>query len=63
MITRENNELTFTCDACEAVSEAYDPNDFAEAWTELKDEGWRAFKDENGEWQHRCPECRGKDKS
>lgn len=51
---------TFFCDAigCEETFEA--AGLFKDVWACAKDDGWRSFKNEDDEWEHRCPECLGK---
>lgn len=53
----------FSCDSC---GEVWEPpklgrgslrRDFSECWEMAKEDGWRAFKDSRGEWQHRCQDC------
>ena len=46
----------FECDVCGETAEIQ-ATTFPEAWTDLKDQGWVAFK-EDGDWRHRCPSCR-----
>lgn len=54
-IERVGQVITFQCDTC---PDAFDPDstDFAEAWAEAKENGWRATK-VDGEWMHSCPDC------
>lgn len=48
---------TFACDKC-GDSET-EEGDFSDVWGDLKDVGWRAFRNDDGDWEHRCPVCRG----
>ena len=46
------DEESITCDKCGArVSFVHWP------WGKLKEEGWTAIKDRDGEWGHHCPDC------
>lgn len=54
-ITRNHNEVSFECDACNDTL-ATGLTDFTEAYAYAKREGWRAIKI-NGEWEHRCSDC------
>lgn len=55
---REGQLITFTCDQC---GETFDISggDFRDAWDSAKEDGWRCFKNDDDEWEHRCPECVG----
>lgn len=60
MASEKDGQLCkFICDECQDVYEV-NSHDFRDAWDEAKDEGWRCFKNSDDEWEHRCPECRGK---
>ena len=50
--------VTFTCDICD--DEYYASGSFKDVWEAAKEAGWRTFPDDDGEWNHRCPDCRGK---
>lgn len=56
MHEQDGDTHTFFCDAC-GDSEDLD-GEFGDVWSELKDAGWRAFKNDDDEWEHRCPVCR-----
>jgi hypothetical protein len=47
--------VTFRCSVCEIIRE--DEGLFKEVWAAAKKEGWKASKDESGEWFRKCPEC------
>ena len=49
--------VTFYCDRCD--EEFSCAGSFKDVWEEAKGEGWRTFKNDEDEWEHRCPECRG----
>lgn len=55
---RDGQLITFTCDNCEADFEI-SGYDFREAWESANDDGWRCFKNDDDEWEHRCPDCVG----
>lgn len=60
--TLNNGVLTYTCDSCGEEAEvdvkSDHGGDYKAAWQAMKqDEGWRAFKDENDEWKHKCGNC------
>lgn len=48
--------VIFTCDFCGTEHEA--SGTWRDVWESLKEDGWRSFEDEDGEWVHRCEECR-----
>ena len=54
--TRDHDQTVFECDDC-GTTEQIDADDFRAGWAGLQMEGWRAFKDKNDEWCHRCPDC------
>ena len=55
-IVRTHGTIDFECDICgEILFTAQD--DFKDALDEMKEEGWRAFKDRHDEWEHKCPDC------
>lgn len=47
----------FECDECGEIYESYD-EDFMEAWRQAKEDGWICFKNDVGDWEHRCENCR-----
>ena len=53
----EGQLVTFTCDEC--GEEFACAGSWRDVWQAAKDDGWRCFQDDNGEWQHRCPSCVG----
>lgn len=61
MIRRERGDLVAECDDCGTDTEhqLQGCRDFLEFVAELKDDGWKVFKDEDGEWRHLCPDCVG----
>ena len=48
-------KITFLCDSCSEI-EPTELEDFNEAWSFAKREGWRSRKIA-GEWLHGCPTC------
>lgn len=56
MIDRQGAKILFECDACDNVFESEDHQEFTEAWTAAKRDGWRAKKI-GSEWVHECPSC------
>lgn len=52
---RDGRVHIFTCDECGESDD--DDGDFAEVWADFKGGGWRAFRDDDGLWHHRCPAC------
>ncbi len=56
---KEDQLVRFICDNCDEQLEI-NSHSFKDAWESARDDhGWRTFKDNDGEWQHRCKECRG----
>jgi uncharacterized C2H2 Zn-finger protein len=59
MIDRMDGDLVFHCDSCTELFES-ETDDFNEAWSNAKREGWTVRKMKvgmEGEWFHKCPEC------
>lgn len=56
MIERENGIITFICDSCDDCFEGV-TNDFKTEWATAKAQGWRAFKNNDDQWEHACPDC------
>jgi len=50
------------CDFCDHVEEIDTDGDFQELLDQMKENGWENFKDEDGEWEHKCPICVENDK-
>lgn len=54
----EGQLVTFFCDNC---SEEFSiAGSFKEVWECAKQDGWRSYKNDEDEWQHKCPECMGR---
>ena len=49
--------ISFYCDNCDEEKQVASHN-FVEAWESAKEDGWRCFKNDEGEWEHICPDCR-----
>ena len=54
-VDRQHGKMVFSCDSC---SETIEPDDstWAEAWSQVKAEGWTA-RQIVGEWMHFCEKC------
>jgi len=50
------NGYTLTCDHCEEEEEL-DDSDFQEVVDWARDNGWKTFRDESGNWVNHCPDC------
>ena len=57
---KEGQLVRFICDRCQEEHEIQS-HSFSDAWQSAKDDGWRCFKNDDDEWEHRCPDCVGKD--
>lgn len=56
MSSETNGQLvTFVCDSCGEDREV--AGRWRDVWQDLKEDGWRSFKDDDGEWRHKCPDC------
>lgn len=55
MIDRQHGKIVFECDSCNATFDG-DSDDFSEAWSAAKRDGWTTRKIAN-EWLHGCPDC------
>lgn len=54
---RDDESHVFMCDDMGCGEEAEYPGEWEDAWSAAKRDGWRAFKDQLGEWCHTCPNC------
>lgn len=54
---RSGRSVIFTCDECGDVGG--DTGSFKYVWEDLEIDGWRAFMNDDGDWEHRCPDCVG----
>lgn len=57
MHEQDGGTHTFSCDKCGDCEGG--EGDFRDVWADLKDEGWRTFRNDDGDWEHRCPVCKG----
>lgn len=60
MIERQKdlNNFAVTCDGPGCTEDIeIETEDFEEAVKEIHEAGWESFKDEDGDWQNRCPAC------
>ncbi len=48
--------VIFSCDECGDTYEA--AGSWKDVWEAARQDGWRAFKSDDEEWQHACPSCR-----
>ena len=55
MIDRQRDTIIFECDRCAEIFDA-ERDEFNEAWTAAKHEGWTARKI-GPDWVHACPRC------
>jgi len=60
-VNQDGNDYEFECDRCGECGD-YSGSDFHEAWGDARNDGWRAFKNDVDQWEHRCPDCVGKDR-
>ena len=56
---RDGQLIVFICDNCDEEYKLAG-GDFKETWEAAKADGWRCFKNKDDQWEHRCPDCRGK---
>lgn len=56
MLDRQKGDVIFMCDECGEVMDS-GTSDFDSALNLLKRERWQIKKIE-GEWEHRCPNCK-----
>lgn len=56
MIERDGGAVSASCDGCTESHTAF-TGDWQEALAELRQEGWRIRRGEDGEWEHHCPGC------
>lgn len=61
-IEQDDNRTFFVCDGCGVCEELEDVS-FSHGWAELKQDGWRAYKDRHDRWNHKCPDCMSGPKS
>ena len=55
MIDRQHGHIVIECDSCDEVFDS-GTDDFAEAWSAAKRDGWKTRKIAN-EWLHGCQKC------
>ena len=64
-INDELDQFVVECDLC-GITEEYDKditaeygedNGFMSMIESLKEENWKIYKSETGEWSHLCPDC------
>jgi hypothetical protein len=56
-VERQHGMILFICDNCGEDFDS-DTDEFMEAVTALKDEGWKIAKNEDDDWVHFCPGCK-----
>lgn len=49
------------CDSCSAGAIEIEADDFNAMIRELKEQGWRIFKNSTDNWCHACPDCNPED--
>lgn len=49
--------MELDCDHCDRETESYEGDSWDEALAFAKADGWRVFKDGNGDWVVKCPGC------
>ena len=59
MITRVQQTFDVSCDHC-SMTEEFTVKDWSDLMADMKEGGWVSFKDKDGEWKHKCAECRKK---
>ena len=57
---QDDNVHYFQCDICGEEFDGEPDETFQESWESARGYGWRSFQ-RNNEWQHRCPDCVGKE--
>jgi GH25 family lysozyme M1 (1,4-beta-N-acetylmuramidase) len=55
-VQRIGGSVAFSCDGCSETTDETD-SQFGEAWDEARAAGWVSARDEDGEYEHYCPEC------
>jgi hypothetical protein len=58
-VLRQHGQIVFECDACGDTHES-GTTDFHDAYADAKDAGWVSFKNDEGDWEHRCEACKGR---
>ena len=61
-MTIENSEgfrgFEVYCDFCpEDTYMDFGRDEWSDMIAELKADGWKIFKDDDGNWTHKCPDC------
>ena len=59
-IVKKDEPIEFMCDQaiqCEGISVQTPEHGFMEAYYFMQRQGWKAFKADDGVWQHSCPFC------
>ena len=58
MIRTTDGEFVCECNECGDTFYGGCEDDFYGFVQQVRGEGWRITKDDDGEWVHLCPECR-----
>lgn len=53
---KSSGEFEFLCDVASCKASFDGEGTFQEVWSDAKDNGWRSFKNDADEWEHRCPD-------
>lgn len=56
VIDHQGLKILFECDTCDAVWESEEREEFDDAWSRAKADGWSVRKIVD-EWLHGCPHC------
>lgn len=54
---RRHGDITFICDDCGEALDTGEP-EFGDAVRAKKAAGWASRKDNEGDWQDLCPDCK-----
>ena len=59
MIERTSLGIDVICDGsrCQEYL-TIDSQDWSDAMEKMRSDGWLSVKDDDGEWEHFCPECK-----
>lgn len=57
-IERQHGEQCLICEECDDNLEFFAKDEFLTMLADGKAKGWQITKNDDGEWEHRCPGCK-----
>lgn len=58
MIERQYGKISLICDTCgDYFGDDYTSDEFRDLLNDAKSDGWRTFRNDHEEWEHKCGVC------